>query len=437
LAADPPRTGNAQQPGQIEESELIVHLFRTAFLVGFMIWSAPLLRLQGRSWHPLWVTAAIAGGFTLLVLAPTVSRLPVLLPRATRRALALFIDLCLTTHLTVALDTDRLFPIYYLLVFVGAVWFRVEGAVVTAVMALLLRVTALHIAPGEGQVPWPAIQQQLASEGAMLLLVALIAGYQIRGREKDRRRAFRLEQTLLAARQIQDQMLPDLLHPPEGYEIGARFEPAEQVGGDYYDCFPLADGRLGICVADVAGHNLPSLVVLAGFQATLHAHARRSASPASVAGTVNDVSLASLPEDSFVALFYAALRPESGELTYVNCGHTPPLLHRHARPSEAELLSTGDVVLGILEGTSFTERTTVLEPGDVLVCATDGLLEARDEAGEQFDHDVVADLVVEVGEASADEIAATLLAAVRQHAMRWGRDDATILVVKRRPIQGN
>jgi len=420
-----------------DDSEIVVHLFRSAYVAAFLIVAQGIPSFLRRPVTPaLFFTVAIALVFTLSVLVPYLRpQVPLLISSRFRRPFALLLDVALNTCIMqwVGPVGRELFPVYYLIVFVGALWYRVPGALATAFCALVLHAGTVFADASDPHAGWVAMRHIALARAPFLLVVALIAGYGVRGRERERRLRFALERDLLAARRIQQQMLPASLPLIEGYEVAVRFQPSHTVGGDYYDWFALGDGRWAFCLADAAGKSLQALIELAGFRAHFLAGARRRNSPAVVARFVNELSLASLPPDSFVALFYAVLSPERGHICYTNCGHTPPFaLHRAAADEPPERLSTGDIVLGVLRDAEFHERDVVLAPGDVLLCCTDGLVEARDEQGEMLGDQLVGDLLVELAEASAEEIADAILAAARGRSVRLGEDDLTVLILKRR-----
>lgn len=160
-----------------------------------------------------------------------------------------------------------------------------------------------------------------------------------------------------------------------GLSIGEKHIPAEDVGGDYYDVFPLSDTTVGILVSDVSGRSVPAAMHAAMGKYFVHALTLRNQVPAQVLTDVNRLIFQRTPEDAFISLFFGVLDLCQGRLCYANAGHVPPYL----------LLPSGDMVelentglpLGLFPHTVYEDRLIQLEPSSVLVCYTDGILEAR------------------------------------------------------------
>jgi phosphoserine phosphatase RsbU/P len=249
-----------------------------------------------------------------------------------------------------------------------------------------------------------------------------------------------MKRDLEIAREIQQWLVP--AHPPAvaGMDIAFATRPQNTVAGDYYDAFlrPLpASGTsrpsLLIAVADVAGKSVPAALLMATFQASLRA---LSATPASldeiVAGLERYARAHSLEGLRFTTAFLAEINLENREMSYVNCGHNDPILRRAS--GEIERLSTGGLPLGT---PLFTENEipypsgrTQLQPGDLLFIFTDGVIEAVNEAGEEYGEERLL-LRVHPTPASAADVLSRVMTDVnnfvgyaRQH------DDITALVLR-------
>ena len=145
----------------------------------------------------------------------------------------------------------------------------------------------------------------------------------------------RVEQELQVARNIQQASLPKEVPQPEGWLISPHYQPAREVGGDFYDFFELDDGRLGIVVGDATGKGVPAALVMASTRSMLRAVARASEySPGEVLSRVNDSLVTDIPPNMFVTCFYCILDPENGSLRYANAGHDLPYLHRNGEAGE-------------------------------------------------------------------------------------------------------
>jgi sigma-B regulation protein RsbU (phosphoserine phosphatase) len=239
-----------------------------------------------------------------------------------------------------------------------------------------------------------------------------------------------IEQQLRTAREVQASLLPS--EPPDvpGYDIAGLNLPAWDIGGDYYDYLALADGRLGLVIADVSGKGVPAALLMATFRAALRVEARRTQPVASIIAAVHQTLAESMDTSRYVTAVYGVLDPADGTFTYVNCGHNPPVVQRAA--GARELLPTGRRAIGMLGHQPARVSTVRLGPGDVLVLYTDGVVEIGDAASVEFGMDRLAQALSAAASRPASEIVDTLVSATRAHAGRGHYDDDfTLLVVKR------
>jgi serine phosphatase RsbU (regulator of sigma subunit)/predicted ester cyclase len=194
----------------------------------------------------------------------------------------------------------------------------------------------------------------------------------------------RIEQELRVARRIQQASLPPEVPELEGWQITPYYQPAREVGGDFYDFHPLSEGRLGLVVGDATGKGVPAALVMSTTLGMLQAVSEAldsSSSPGEVLVRVNETLLSRIPPNMFVTCFYAILEPESGSLTYANAGHDLPYLHRNG---EAEELRARGMPLGLMPGMGYEEKETILEAGEAVLLYSDGLVEAHDPKGKMF-----------------------------------------------------
>src|SRR5215207_6067170 len=193
----------------------------------------------------------------------------------------------------------------------------------------------------------------------------------------------RIEQELLVARRIQQASLPKEVPTLEGWQISPYYQPAREVGGDFYDFFDLEGGRLGVVVGDATGKGMPAAFVAEATSNMLRAVAQAfgSASPGEILSRVNETLLARIPLNMFVTCFYAILDPRSGHLIYANAGHDLPYLHRNG---EAEELRARGMPLGLMPEMGYEEKEIVLQAGEATLLYSDGLVEAHDPKGEMF-----------------------------------------------------
>jgi serine phosphatase RsbU (regulator of sigma subunit) len=217
--------------------------------------------------------------------------------------------------------------------------------------------------------------------------------------EQERIERERIEQELEVARRIQQASLPEEVPELEGWEISPRYQPAREVGGDFYDFHFLSEGRVGVVVGDATGKGVPAALVMSTTCGMLQAVSQglNSTSPGEVLERVNETLLTRIPANMFVTCFYAILDPKSGSLIYANAGHDLPYLHRTGGEEAAEELRARGMPLGLMPGMGYEEKETVLEVGEAALFYTDGLVEAHDAKGEMFGFPRLRALVAEHG----------------------------------------
>ena len=206
-----------------------------------------------------------------------------------------------------------------------------------------------------------------------------------------------IAQELRVARSIQEASLPKEVPQLEGWQISPRYQPAREVGGDFYDFHLLSKGRLGLVVGDATGKGVPAALVMSTTCGMLQvtAGALDSSSPGEVLEQVNETLLARIPQNMFVTCFYGILDPKSGRLRYANAGHDLPYLHRNGG---AEELRARGMPLGLMPGMSYEEKETILDAGEVTLLYSDGLVEAHDPQGEMFGFPRLRALIAEHAE---------------------------------------
>src|SRR5215208_2396999 len=237
-------------------------------------------------------------------------------------------------------------------------------------------------------------------------------------------------QELRVARSIQEASLPKEVPTLEGWEISPRYQPAREVGGDFYDFHLLSEGRLAVDMEDATGKRVPAALVMSTTCGMLQvtAGALDSSSPGEVLAQVNETLLARIPQNMFVTCFYAILDPEIGTLRYANAGHDLPYLHRNGN---AEELKARGMPLGLMPQMGYEEKQIVLEAGEVTLLYSDGLVEAHDPKGEMFGFPRLRALVAEHAEESSleDFLMEELYTFVWEG---WEQeDDITLLTLKR------
>ncbi len=243
-----------------------------------------------------------------------------------------------------------------------------------------------------------------------------------------------LEQELRVARRIQQALLPKEVPTPEGWEVTAHYQPAREVGGDFYDFLELEDGRLGVVVGDATGHGVPAALVMANTQSVLRAVAQRGApAPGKALEEANEVLFAHIPPSMFVTCFYGVLDPESGRFSYANAGHPLPFSRR--RDGLADELRARGMPLGLMPGMSYEEREVILAPGECVLFYSDGLIEAHDSRGAMFGSPRLRSLLEERA-ANGKALTALLLERLERFVGEGGEqeDDITLVTLRRSTI---
>jgi serine phosphatase RsbU (regulator of sigma subunit) len=249
------------------------------------------------------------------------------------------------------------------------------------------------------------------------------------------RRTRELEGELKIARQVQQGLFPAAAPQAPGFDIHGACYPAAATGGDYFDYVPLPDGRLGIVVGDVTGHGLGPALLMAATRAYLRAFARTHGEAATILSLANRVLAEDLTDSGRnVTLLLGELDCRSRSFRFASAGHQPGYILGTDGAPRARLNSTG-TPLGILPDFDYAAGpATRLEPGEVLVLLTDGIVEAESPEGEPFGDGRVLDVVRANRERSAREVVEALHQAVRDFSHEDKQiDDITLVVLKSGP----
>ena len=247
--------------------------------------------------------------------------------------------------------------------------------------------------------------------------------------EQEVRKRERVEHDLSVARSIQQASLPKEVPTLEGWQISPYYQPAREVGGDFYDFHLLPEGRLGLVVGDATGKGVPAALVMSTTCGMLRLAAQSHTSPAEMLQGVNEVLFPNIPTNMFVTCFYAILEPNSGRLSYANAGHDLPYLHRNG---EAEELRARGMPLGLMPGMRYEEKETIVHSGQAALLYSDGLVEAHDPEGDMFGFPRLRTLIAEraeeerpLGEVLLEELYSFTGEGWEQE------DDITLLTLKR------
>lgn len=238
-----------------------------------------------------------------------------------------------------------------------------------------------------------------------------------------------LKNDLEIAREIQQAMLPSGLYCAEGVETLGLSRPANTVGGDFYDILPLGDGRLVVAVGDVAGKGSPAALLMALLLAMMRTLVDEKLEPAELIARLNVQVVRHSPGSRFITLFYGVFQPATGELTYVNAGHMPPLVLRS--DGTCERLTDGGIALGMFGASTYTAGHTRLRPTELVAVYSDGITEAENPAGQPFDEQGLESTLTANREGTLPAIGAAVVRAVEMHtADTRFADDLTILLLR-------
>lgn len=193
-----------------------------------------------------------------------------------------------------------------------------------------------------------------------------------------------LSRELETARRIQLSLLPQA--PPDllGVRIGCRSVPAHFVGGDYYDFFRRDEYTIDLVIADVSGHDLGAALIMVATRSVLRANIYQSGTSRDALAVLNELLFDDLTRTELIlSMFYAKYSVDNRLLSYANGGHEPPLLYRCGK-EDCTFLDSDGMLLGVMKGAAFEEKTIRLAEGDLIVFYTDGITEALGVTGELF-----------------------------------------------------
>lgn len=202
----------------------------------------------------------------------------------------------------------------------------------------------------------------------------------------------RLMKDMEFARTVQESFLPQQAPEIANYRFSAHYTPAQEVGGDFYDFIRLERERTGIVIGDVSGKGVPAALYMAKLGSDLRTLAFTEQDPAAALRQLNTILVERSRRGMFATLLYLELDSAAGIVTLSNAGHLPPLV-RKAGGAVVKLSGAGGAPLGILGGIQFGQETKTLEPGDLVVLYTDGIIEAMNAADEQYGYERFEEIV--------------------------------------------
>jgi sigma-B regulation protein RsbU (phosphoserine phosphatase) len=240
----------------------------------------------------------------------------------------------------------------------------------------------------------------------------------------------KMARELALAGQVQASFLPSKLPSIPGWDLAVTLKPARETSGDFYDVHLIADGRLGLLVADVVDKGVGAALYMALSWALIRAYtAEYPAQPELVLSAVNRRILADTSGDQFLSAFYGVVDPGTGNLTYCNAGHYPPYILGRGNGRTSRSLPRTGMLLGVEPDEKWSQASVQLAPGDVLVLYTDGILDAEDAAGGFFGTERLLSTLWANLDRSAQEIQKALMDAVAEFTHGAVQSDDIALVV--------
>lgn len=284
-----------------------------------------------------------------------------------------------------------------------------------------------------GEVPWTLRRNLIINVSAALALLASLTALGLRFRSYWR--AKQLEDQLKIARHVQEDLFPSRNEAPEGFQMAAECTSASLLGGDFYDVFAVNGAGTAFVLGDVSGKGIPAALLMG----VIHGAVRASDWTGSAqeheqaTGRINKLLCQHAAKERYASMFWSYFDPRTQMLHYINAGHFPPLLFRAADAAHSEplRLSEGGPVLGLLPNARYRQGAVRLEPGDLLVCYSDGVIEAGDAEGEPFGEQRLVSAVQDCLHCDAKGIRDKILARLEAHAGGYAlEDDRTLLVLR-------
>jgi phosphoserine phosphatase RsbU/P len=252
--------------------------------------------------------------------------------------------------------------------------------------------------------------------------------YQVQHQLRASRRELALKEAELNfARQVQQALFPQRFPLDSGLQFSAVCVPAAGISGDYFDVLELPNGRLVFAIADISGKGLSAAILMSNVHAGLRILAQAGHEPAEICRQLNRHLSRFTEGNRFATLFYAEWSRPQRRLTYVNAGHTVPIL---VGDNGALRLERGGVPIGLLPCSNFQAGTATLQPGDLVALYSDGITEAGVLEAEPFGESQLEALILAHRKKSLDEIQREILNAVRAWSGGEPEDDMTLLLVR-------
>lgn len=260
----------------------------------------------------------------------------------------------------------------------------------------------------------------LGAQSAQVIMNARLA-------EKERA-LLKLEEEIKVAREIQNKLLPSSVPHIENLQIFGISEPAKAVGGDFFDYLHLPDNRLGILFGDVSGKGISAALLMSNLLAMFKTQAMLTISPGECMTRVNKILCHFTEGSRFASLFYGIIDPRSKNFVYSNAGHPPPIW---LSGSEIKYLTPDETFMGIMDHVQYVDKFINLEKNDVICIYSDGILETKNNAGEQFGCKRVVNLLKKYKKQNPKIIWDKIYQALSKHGnVDQPNDDISAVIIK-------
>jgi sigma-B regulation protein RsbU (phosphoserine phosphatase) len=245
---------------------------------------------------------------------------------------------------------------------------------------------------------------------------------------RERMESERFKREMELAQEVQNMLIPLRFHKDSGVEIGAKYFPHQNIGGDYFDFIRINEHEFMWCIADVSGKGISAALLMANFQASLRAWAVVEDDLTNIIERLNQIMLRNTKGERFITLFLAKYNARTRKLNFINAGHNPSILFKDG---EAIPLKLGTTMIGAFDELPFLNQGEVeIEPGTLIFNYTDGLMDYDVPTQKTWDEDKLIDFVVKNGNLSPDKFNQTLLDYLNLIVKGKPIDDITLLTIR-------
>jgi sigma-B regulation protein RsbU (phosphoserine phosphatase) len=245
---------------------------------------------------------------------------------------------------------------------------------------------------------------------------------------RQRLHAERFQREMELAVEVQNMLIPLREHKETAVEVGAKYLPHQDIGGDYFDFFRLNENEFLWCVADVSGKGISAALLMANFQASLHGLAAIEDDLTAIVEQLNKIVINNTRGERFITLFLARYNERTRKLNYINAGHNPTILYADG---EAVPLQLGTTMIGAFDELPFLNQGEIdIEPGSLLFNYTDGLMDYEPNNAKNWSDEKLLDFVIANGELTPDEFNNALMNHINVVVKGKAIDDITLLTLR-------